>query len=148
MCLAVRTDPRTWCCVVPSKDKQHFACLPFVVVVFFYVRARDPCFLSQCAHRFARHATSNVDCKFGRTEWSRSGVRNEFRSKRGSSAEHLPGTCMRSRLKKNQYIWILSVEVPRVDLCSDSTVLDPETKSSQVPPTCLTMVAPGGQYPS
>ena len=62
----------------PSKHKMQFACLPFVVAVLFYVRAQDPCFVSQIDSLIAMHRTSNVNCRFGRTEGSRSGVRNEF----------------------------------------------------------------------
>ena len=130
----------------PSKDKQHFACLPFVVVVFFYVRARDPCFLSQCAHRSRGTPQVTSTASFeGRKGRAVAFATSSF--KKGSSAEHLSGTCMRSRLKKNNTSGFGVLRFQEW-ICVPTVSSSSRDQSSQVPPTCLTMVAPGGWYPS
>ena len=60
-----------------SEDKMQFACLPFVIAVLFSSRSGSV-FSFSMESLIAMHCTSNVDCKFGRTEGSRSGVHDEF----------------------------------------------------------------------
>ena len=87
----------------PSKDKKQFACLPFVVAVFFFESSRSGSVLSQWVHRSRGTpqvtSTASLDERKGRAV---SFTTSSF--KKGSSAEHLPGTCMQSRLKKTTHL--------------------------------------------
>ena len=147
MCLAVRTDQNGSAHVVlcrPSIDKMQFACLPLWLRCFL-CSPSGSVFSFSMDSLIAMHRTRNFECKFGRTEGSRSSVHNElvhavfFRL--SSCWEH---AC--DLVKKKSAI---HVEVVRGEFCADSRLL------IQRPPVACSidlfdhgLVAPGGWYPS
>ena len=86
-----------------SKHKLHLACLPYVVAVFFNVRARDPYFLCPWFHRSRGTAQvtsiASLDERQVRAVAFTAGIHC-------FSAEQLLDTRKRSRQnKKQEYMW-------------------------------------------
>ena len=148
MCFAARTDQNGSAQVVfrrPSKDKMQFECLPFCGCGAFDVRARDPCFVSQCAHR--SRCTAQVTSIASLNERKVRAVAFTTSSFiQCCSAEQLLGTCTRSRQKKKSTI---HVEVVGGEFCADSRllILRPRVAGS-IDLFDHGLVAPGRRYPS